>query len=102
MKSTISVLLTTLFFAMACLAQAPAAKKSYTLKGKVVSVDEKAKTVTVDGEEVKGWMGAMTMAYGVDDPAMLKKLKAGDKITATVYDNDEKLHKVQVVPPTKP
>lgn len=86
----VMVLLTTL-----CMGQAK--KKSYTFKGKVESVDAKAKTLTVNGENVEGWMAAMTMAYEVDDPEVLKKVKAGDQITATVYDGDTILHKVQVV-----
>jgi Cu/Ag efflux protein CusF len=43
-------------------------------------------------------MDAMTMAYKVDDPAVLKNVKAGDRITATVYEGDMTLHKVQVMP----
>jgi Cu/Ag efflux protein CusF len=38
----------------------------------------------------------MTMKYKVDDPKILKKVKAGDEITATVYEGDLSLHKVQV------
>jgi len=44
--------------------------------------------------------GAMTMSYAVDKEDVLKKVKAGDQITAKVYDGDFKtLHDVQVVPP---
>ena len=73
-------------------------KKSYTFHGKIEGVDEKAKMLKVNGEEVKGWMGAMTMDYAVDDATVLKKVKVGDQITATVYDGDYTLHKVEVVP----
>lgn len=76
-------------------------KKEYAFKGKVEKVDEKAKTLTVANENIPGWMGAMTMAYGVDQDAVLKQVKAGDQITATVYDGDLKLHNVKVVPPAK-
>jgi Cu/Ag efflux protein CusF len=37
------------------------------------------------------------MSYKVDDPAVLKNVKAGDRIMATVYDGDMTLHRVQVV-----
>ncbi len=38
------------------------------------------------------------MDYKVDNPAVLKSVKPGDKITATVYESDMVLpHKVQVV-----
>src|SRR5262249_30381077 len=82
-----------------CLGQ-DASKKTYTFRGKVEAVKEKAQSLTVNGEEVKGWMGAMTMDYKVDDPAILKNVKVGDRISATVYDGDYTLHKVQVE--TKP
>ena len=62
-----------------CLGQA--AKKTYTFRGKVEAISEKAKSLTVNGDEVPGWMGAMTMDYQVDDPAVLKKVKVGDQIS---------------------
>jgi Cu/Ag efflux protein CusF len=41
----------------------------------------------------------MSMVYKVDDPAIVKKVKPGDQIVATVYDGDNvMLHKVQVMP----
>ena len=71
--------------------------KSYTFHGKVEAVNKGEKNLTVNGEKVEGWMGAMTMNYKVDDPSILDKVKPGDQITATVYDGDYSLHKVQVV-----
>jgi protein SCO1/2 len=88
-----------LLLAATCLGQSTD-KKAHTFRGKVTAVNASEKTLTVDGEEVEGWMGAMTMEYKVDDPSILKKLKAGDQITATVYDGDPVLHKVQVAPKT--
>jgi len=87
-----------LLLAAGCLAQTTPAKKPHTFHGKVQAVDANAQSLTVDGDKVEGWMEAMTMSYKVDDPAILKKVKAGDQITATVYDGDFTLHKVQVVP----
>ena len=76
-------------------------KKEHAFRGKVEKVDAKAKTLTVDGENVEGWMGAMTMSYAVDKEDIITKVKAGDQITAKVYEGDYKtLHDVQVVPPT--
>jgi Cu/Ag efflux protein CusF len=75
-------------------------KKEHTFRGKVEKVDAKTKVLTVNGENVEGWMGAMTMTYAVDKADVIDKVKAGDQITAKVYDGDFKtLHDVQVVPP---
>ena len=80
----------------------PAARKDHVLKGKVEKVDPKTKMVTVNNENVPGWMNSMTMAYKVDKEAVLKDLKAGDQITATVYDGDfQTLYNVKVAPPKK-
>ena len=75
-------------------------KKAHTFKGKIEKVDAKGKTLTVNGENVEGWMGAMTMTHVVDKEAVLSTLKTGDQITATVYDGDFRmLHDVKIVPP---
>jgi len=80
-------------------AQQPSGKE-HEFRGKVEKVDAKAKMVTVAGENVPGWMAAMTMAYAVDKESVLGTLKAGDQITAKVYDGDVRtLHDVKVVPP---
>ena len=76
-------------------------KKSYVFHGTVQSVDQKTAKMNVDGEAVPGWMEAMTMGYAVDNPAVLKTIKVGDRIEATVYDGDYILHNVKVVPPQK-
>ncbi len=83
--------------AAVCLVQAAPAKKALTFHGKVEAVNISANTVTVNGEKVEGWMDAMTMGYKVDDPAVLKNVKAGDRITATAYEGDMTLHKIQVM-----
>ena len=84
---------------LATTAAQQAGKKEYQFRGKVEKIDVKAKTLTVDGENVEGWMRAMTMNYKVDKSDTLKKVKAGDQITARVYEGDfEVLHEVQVIP----
>jgi Cu/Ag efflux protein CusF len=75
-------------------------KKEYTFRGKVESIDTKTKTMSVNGENVQGWMPAMTMTYGVDKEDVINHVKVGDQITAKVYEGDfKKLYDVQVVPP---
>ncbi len=77
-------------------------KKEFQFRGKVVSVDAKAKRLNVANEAIPGWMGAMTMGYAVDKPDdVIKRVKAGDQITAKVYEDDYRLYDVQVVPPKK-
>jgi Cu/Ag efflux protein CusF len=98
MNRLVSILAAMLLLAVASFGQAPSGKKAYTFHGKVEAVDESSKSMKVNGEEVKGWMNAMTMDYKVDDAAVLKKVKPGDRIMATVYDGDLVLHKVQVMP----
>lgn len=83
-------------------AHAQAAKGEHAFKGVVQKIDEKAKSMTVDGENVPGWMMAMTMVYSPDKEDVLKTVKAGDQITATVKDGDFKtLYNVKVVPKDK-
>jgi len=94
LRSTIAALAAALWMAAICLGQPAPAKKPLTFHGKVEAVS--ADGLTVNGEKVEGWMDAMTMKYKVDDPKVLKTVKAGDKITATVYEGDLSLHKVQV------
>jgi Cu/Ag efflux protein CusF len=94
------VLMTTILclFLLSASAQ-QSGKKEFTFHGKVEKVDSKAKTLTVDGEKVEGWMDAMTMAYQVDKQDVFERIRPGDQITAKVYDNDFKmLHDVRVTP----
>src|SRR5229473_3223061 len=77
------------------------AKKAYTFRGKVEQVNTGDKPLTVTNEPIEGWMGSMTMAYAVDNKDVLSRVKAGDQITAKVYDGDTTLYEVEVVPQTK-
>ena len=97
LKRLIRLLGAAVLIAAVCLGQAPPAKKTYTFYGKVEAVNAGANSLTANGEKVEGWMDAMTMSYKVDDPAVLKNVKAGDRIMATVYDGDMTLHEVQVM-----
>ena len=54
------------FSTFATFAAAQAAKGEHAFKGVVQKIDEKAKSLTVDGENVPGWMMAMTMSYTAD------------------------------------
>src|SRR5579864_1732779 len=64
--------------------QVTASAKRYHLQGKVVSVDKRANMLNVDGENIPGFMPAMTMPYKVKPETELDKLSSGDAITADV------------------
>lgn len=49
--------------------------------GEVTKIDEEAGKITIKHGPLKKFdMDAMTMVFRASDPAMLKKVKAGDKI----------------------
>jgi Cu/Ag efflux protein CusF len=83
----LSILACALLSSLALDAQ-QSAKTEHPFRGKVENVDLKARTLTVDGENVEGWMMAMTMTFHVDKPDILTQVKPGDQITATVRDGD--------------
>ena len=72
----------------------------FAFAGTVERVDVVAQTVAVNGDDVPGWMGPMSMTYGVDRPEVLRSLAVGDRITARVRAGDfATLYGVEVVPP---
>lgn len=64
--------------------KARVAQKHYPLTGKVVSIDLKSRTATVDAAAIPGFMEAMTMDYPIASASDLTALKAGETISATV------------------
>ncbi|MHB1937738.1 MAG: SCO family protein [Acidobacteriaceae bacterium] len=59
-----------------------ASPKQYSVRGKVVSVDQKDGVIALDTETIPGVMEAMTMAYTLQDPSVASELHPGDKISA--------------------
>lgn len=95
MKTLAKIALTAAIFATSPLAAfaaahsaAPAATAGATsaaagnkVNGEVRKVDKSAKKITIKHEELKHLdMPAMTMVFQVKDPAMLDKVKKGDKV----------------------
>lgn len=56
----------------------------YHLTGKVVALDAKDQTATIDQAAIPGWMNAMTMEYPVKLKSEFNTLHVGDKIEGTV------------------
>jgi protein SCO1/2 len=63
-------------------------EKHYALRGRVISKDASAQQLTVDNEDVPGFMPAMTMPYPVKDPKGLEAVQPGDLISADVEVKD--------------
>lgn len=62
----------------------PAGAKVYDVTGKVVALDPAKKVVTLDHEDIPGFMKAMTMEFPVADAKLLDGLKAGDAVRGKI------------------
>ena len=65
-----------------------AKEQRYQLKGKIVSVDQQQKLVTIEHETIEGYMEAMTMPFPLKDEKLLGVIKANDRIRATLVIKD--------------
>jgi protein SCO1 len=63
--------------------------RHYQLKGKVASIDQRAKMLNVDSEAIPGFMNAMTMPYKVKPERELEELHPGDAVTADLLVEDD-------------
>jgi protein SCO1 len=64
-------------------------EQRYELKGKVVGVDRAKGEVSVEHQEIKGYMAAMTMDFPLRDADALKVVEVGDRIQATLVVADD-------------
>jgi Cu/Ag efflux protein CusF len=58
--------------------------KVYHLKGKIIAIKAAANALSIDAEDIPGFMAAMTMDYAVRSAQSLTGLNVGDEITADV------------------
>jgi Cu/Ag efflux protein CusF len=65
--------------------------KEYQLHGEIKGLDAGGHVATIKHDEIKGFMGAMTMGYPVKDASEFGKLSVGEPITATVYVTDDEM-----------
>src|SRR6266571_6410734 len=61
-----------------------AAVKRYPVKGKVTEVDLGQKLMTLDHQDIPGYMPAMIMPFPVKDDQLLKVAAPGDEVTASL------------------
>lgn len=59
-------------------------EQRYSLRGKVISIDKDAGQVTIEHEEIKGYMGGMTMPFPVPNKSQIEALKPGDRVEGTL------------------
>lgn len=67
---------------------AATAQKTYSVRGKVVSVDAMDGVISLDTEAIPGFMEAMSMAYTLSNPSVATELHPGDRITAQLQMNE--------------
>src|SRR5438270_664131 len=75
--------------ALAACAGRRSEEQRYELKGKVVAVDRAKGELTIDHEEIVGYMPAMTMPYALRDDDALKVVDVGDRVQATLVVTDD-------------
>ena len=64
-------------------------EQTYDLRGVIISRDPATNQLTVDHEEIPGYMAAMTMPYEVRGQNVAELPADGTTITATVHATDE-------------
>jgi len=71
-----------------CRPRSSANEKRYPINGKVVAVDKKDRTATIEHEDIVGYMPAMTMPFRIKNDADLEMMKPGDRVTGSLVVND--------------
>lgn len=66
-------------------------RQTYKSKGVIRKVDPAAGTVTIDHEDIPGYMTAMEMTNPVADPSLLTAVKAGDKVDFEILRDGSKI-----------
>jgi len=67
---------------------APSSTHDYAAQGVVEKIADDKKTVSIQNDDIPGYMKAMTMDYKVNRPSELSGIKPGDKITFTLEASD--------------
>ena len=59
--------------------------RRYALHGEVLRLDPQGRIAAIKHEKIGDWMEAMTMEFPVKDQPEFDRLRAGEKINATVF-----------------
>jgi protein SCO1 len=70
--------------AISCHRSKPPATKRYHFTGRVISIDSRAESASIDGDLIQGFMEPMVMSYKIKPASMLNQLSPGDSISADV------------------
>ena len=74
-------------------------QQSVTGEGTVTAVVPERHQIVVDHEEIKGFMGAMTMGYRTEPPSLLEGLQAGDRIRFTIDTSQQTIVNIEKLSP---
>ena len=88
MKALIPVLLTLALTACSHESDTKHSEHHYQVAGRVVALNSRDQTATVDATAVPNFMEAMTMEYPVKSKDEFQALHVGDQIKATINVND--------------
>jgi protein SCO1 len=72
----------------ACGPRRSANEKRYPIKGKVIAVNQADHTVTIEHEDIVGYMPGMTMPFKIKNDADMAMVKPGDQLTGTLVVDD--------------
>jgi len=81
---TTALVILAIFFPQIRAATIAESRATYEGRGSVVSLDEKAKRITLQHEEIKDLMLAMTMEFPVRSNEILNNLRPGNRVRFTL------------------
>ena len=97
----ILVAVTVLLLAACTKPAPPEPVEEHAMHGVVLKLDSEAHTITVKHDEIKGFMGAMTMEYSIHDKEQFARIKPGGWIDATVVSKGREFS-LENIKPAKP
>jgi protein SCO1 len=73
-----------------CVLKSSSKARSYSIRGKIVSIDRQGKKVIVDHEEIPGFMSAMVMPFTLEEEWPYTVMNAGDRIEAELVVDEKR------------